>query len=318
MHPNSLHPFGFICRFPPVGLSTTSCVYVVSISKFLLHPCASQQLPACIWFQYLGFLCLSTTSCAHLVSISNFPAMCLSSNFLNFLHLLGLDIYAESMLSRECSAPLLVTHWVNFYSSLLFRPFSCAGAQLGVSLCESAPLGGIHLASISKLPTLVPLSNFLHSFTWCQDFPSGLLTTFCAHLVSISNFLPVPLIKLLKLPAFIGFQYLYSPGSAAPLLVTHWVSHLLPSPPSSSQCLLFTPLCPTWGHSSGFNIYLRKILHYPAFIHLVSILPLSSLNNFYYASQFGFNVYTSPVSQQLLALIWFQYLTSPLCVSSNF
>ena len=35
---------------PPGGLSTTSCVYVVSISEFLLHPCASQQLPAWIWF----------------------------------------------------------------------------------------------------------------------------------------------------------------------------------------------------------------------------------------------------------------------------
>ena len=44
-----------------------------SISEFLLRPCASQQLPACIWFQYLGSPCLSTTSCAHLVSLSNFP-----------------------------------------------------------------------------------------------------------------------------------------------------------------------------------------------------------------------------------------------------
>ena len=50
---NFLHRFGFICRFTPVGLSTTSCLYVVSISEFLLRrPCASQQLPACIWFQY--------------------------------------------------------------------------------------------------------------------------------------------------------------------------------------------------------------------------------------------------------------------------
>ena len=50
---NFLHPFGFICRFPPVGLSTTSCLYAVSIYEFLLRPCAAQQLPACIWFQYL-------------------------------------------------------------------------------------------------------------------------------------------------------------------------------------------------------------------------------------------------------------------------
>ena len=37
-----LRPFGFICRFPPVGLSTTSCLYAVSISEILLRPCASQ------------------------------------------------------------------------------------------------------------------------------------------------------------------------------------------------------------------------------------------------------------------------------------
>ena len=136
---NFLHPFGFICRFPPVGLSTTSCLYAVSISEFLLRPCASQQLPACIWFQYLGFPCLSTTSCAHLVSISNF--------------------HPE------------------------------ASHQTSLTSC-------IHWASISIL----------------------------------------------------------SRGCSAHLLVKHWVSHLLPILPSSSQFLLFTPLCPTWEHSPGFNI----------------------------------------------------------------
>ena len=40
------------------------------------------------------------------------------------------------------------------------------------------------------------------------------------------------------------------------------------------------------------------------------------LSNFLHA--FGYNISASPVSQQLLALIWFQYLTSPLCLSSNF
>ena len=104
-----------------------------------LHPCASQQLPACIWFQYLGFPCLSTTSCAHLVSISN------------------------------------------------FHP----GASHQTSLTSC-----IHWASIS------------------------ILSTECS----------------------------------AHLLVTHWVSHLLTILPSSSQFLLFTPLCPTWEHSPGFNI----------------------------------------------------------------
>ena len=90
-------------------------------------------------------------------------------------------------LSRECRAPLLVTHWVshllpilplllNFYSSHFFWPFSYAGAQLGVNLCESAPRGGMHLVYppgtsqqfpafihlVSRLP-LWPLNNFLHA-----------------------------------------------------------------------------------------------------------------------------------------------------------
>ena len=139
---NFLHPLGFICRFPPVGLSTTSCLYAVSISEFLMRPCASQQLPAYIWFQYLGFPCLSTTSCAHLVLnglISNLPP--------------------------------------------------CASHQTSLTSC-------IHWASISIL----------------------------------------------------------SRECSAHLLVTHWVSHLLPILPSSSQFLLFTPLCLTWDHSPGFNI----------------------------------------------------------------
>ena len=44
---------------------------------------------------------------------------------------------------------------------LLFTPLpaflSCAGAQLGVYLGESASLGDIHLVSISKLPPFAPL-----------------------------------------------------------------------------------------------------------------------------------------------------------------
>ena len=176
---NFLPPFGFICRFPPLGLSTTSCLYAVSIYEFLLRPCAAQQLPAGIWFQYLGFSCLSTTSCAHLVSISNFPP--------------------------------------------------CASHQTSLTSC-------VHWASISIL----------------------------------------------------------SRECSAHLLVTHWVSHLLPVLPSSSQFLLFTPLCPTWEYSPGFNIWTSPppcaSHHFFAFIRLVSRLHLWPLNNFLHASQVGFNV----------------------------
>ena len=65
--------------FPPLA-SPQFLAYAVSISEFLLRPCASQQLPACIWFQYLGFPCLSTTSSAHLVLIffDNFIVLAVS------------------------------------------------------------------------------------------------------------------------------------------------------------------------------------------------------------------------------------------------
>ena len=126
--------------FPPAGLSTTSCLYVVSISEFLLRPCASQQLPACIWFQYLGFPCLSTTSCAHLVSISNFPpGASHQTSLTSCIHWASI-----SLLSRECSAPLLVTHWVfhllpilpSSSQFLLFTPLGLSVAQ-GLSLVST-------------------------------------------------------------------------------------------------------------------------------------------------------------------------------------
>ena len=90
----------------------------------------------------------------------------------------------------------------------------------------------------------VPLSNFLHAFGF--------------------NTSASPVAQ--QLLALIWFQYLTSPLCLSSnffdflhslgfnLLVTHWVSHLLPILPSSSQFLLFTPLCPTWEHSPGFNI----------------------------------------------------------------
>ena len=108
----------------------------------------------------------------------------------DFLHSLGFNI--STILTRKCSAPLLVTNRVSsllpilpsssffdfyiFYSSHLFQPFTYTG--------ESAPLEGIHLVSMSKLPPplclsvpafihlvsrlpLWPLDNFLHA-SWFE------------------------------------------------------------------------------------------------------------------------------------------------------
>ena len=97
---------------------------------------------------------------------------------------------------------------------LLFTPLpaflSYAGAQLGVNLGESASLGDIHLASISKLPPLVPLiklPTFLHSLGFnIYTSPLSLSATSCIHLVSYvaplwppRNFLQASCFNILKL-----------------------------------------------------------------------------------------------------------------------
>ena len=66
----------------------------------------------------------------------------------------------------------------------------------------------------------------------------------------------------------------------------HMVSYVGFPPLASLQLLAFT------------------LFQYPNF----SCAPVP-LNNFLHA--FGFNISASPVSQQLLALIWFQYLIFP-------
>ena len=158
---NFLHPFGFICRFPPVGLSTTSCLYAVSISEFLLRPCFSQQLPACIWFQYLGFPCLSTTSCAHLVSISNFPhCACHQTSLTSCIHWASLSILTLQGVQRPSPC-----------DTLGFPP----------------PSHSALFFSISTLHTSVP---HLGAFTWLQylNFPPLCLSPIsCIHSLALKT-----------------------------------------------------------------------------------------------------------------------------------
>ena len=97
----------------------------------------------------------------------------------------------------------------------------------------------------------VPLSNFLHAF----GFNISASPVSQQLLVSISNFHPGASHQTsLNSSIHWASRSILSRDCSAHLLVTHWVSHLLPILPSSSQCLLFTPLCPTWEHSPGFNI----------------------------------------------------------------
>ena len=221
-------------------LSTTSCAHLVSISNFPFPQCAS-QLPAIHLVSYVGFprwllhnflrlccfnirfspapLCLSATSCIHVVSNTSAspvseqllpliwfqyltsPPMCLSSNFLTFLHSLGFKIYTLQEMQR---------------------PSPCDTLGSPPRSSWKHPHLGIHLVSISKLPPFVPLSNFLRSFSWSQDFPFGPFTTFCMHLhvVCMSQLPPVSQ----RLLALIWFQYLTSPPCA---------SHQIPELPAS-------------------------------------------------------------------------------------
>ena len=146
---NFLHPFGFICW--PLHNFLPLCCFNIQISP---------ALPACIWVQYLGFPCLSTTSSAHLVLISNFPPWCISSNFFNFLHSLGFNIYT--------------LHGVQ-------RPSPCD------TLGFPPPYHSALFFSISTLHTSVP---HLEAFTWLQylNFPPLCLSPIsCIHSLGLKT-----------------------------------------------------------------------------------------------------------------------------------
>ena len=139
---------------------STSCIHLFSYVRF--PPLASPQLLAFMLFQYPNFSCapvpLSNFLHAFRFNISAPPVsqqplaitwfhyltspLCLSSNFFNFLHALGFNIYTLQGVhigfpTSFPFCPLLL----NFYSS---------------HLC--APLGSIHPASISNFPPPLCLS----------------------------------------------------------------------------------------------------------------------------------------------------------------
>ena len=145
---------------------------LVSMSK--LPPLSLNNfLRSSIWFQYLTFPPVP------LIKLLKLPA------FIGFQYL-----YSPGSAARR-------SLWhIGFPTPLPFCPLLLK--FYSSHLC--APLGGIHLVSISKLPPLVPLSNVLHGFIWFQNFPLSSLNNFCTHLnwvsmskpklpLSLSNFL---------------------------------------------------------------------------------------------------------------------------------
>ena len=214
--------------------------------------------------------------------------------------------------------------------TLGFPPPSHSALFFSISTLHTSvpPLGSIHLASIPKLPPLVPLTNFLHSFAWSQDFTSGLLTDFCIHLslVSVSKLPPLSLNNFLrssgfniylppcashqtKLPAFIGFQYLYFRRSLPIPSCVHFVliSKLPLRCPTTTSCIhlasispvplsnfLHSCLClllkspPPWPPTKVPPTCASPQL--PAFMRFQYLSFPSSLHSFLHAPSFGFNI----------------------------
>ena len=192
---------------------STSCIHLVSYVGF--PPLASPQLLAFMLFQYPNFSCapvpLSNFLHAFGFNISASPVsqqllaliwfqyltspLCLSSNFFNFLHSLGFNIYTLQGLQRPSPC-----------DTLGFPPPSHSALFFSIStLHTSVPhLGAFTWLQYLNFPPLVPLTNFLHSFAWSQDFTSGLLTTFCMHLnlVSMSKLPPLSLNNFLRSSGF--------------------------------------------------------------------------------------------------------------------
>ena len=181
--------------------------------------------------------------------------MCLSSNFLSFLHSLGFNVYALQGVQRPSPCDTLrftpPSHSARFSISILHTSFGLSvtqGLNL-VSTCVKVPhLGAFTCFQYLNSP-LIPLSNFLHSFTWSQDFPSGLLTTFCMHL----NFVSMP-----RLPPLSLNNFLRSAG----------FNIQLPPRCLSSNFLNFL-------HSLGFNIFALQGVQRPSPCDTLSFPPPS-------------------------------------------
>ena len=153
-------------------------MHLVSKSRF--PPLVSPQLLACfvIWVQCLGFTPhLSATYCAHLVSISNFPPMCLSSNFLNFLHSLGFNIYALQGAQRPSPCDTLGSPPPSH--SVLVFPISTLRTSSGLSVAQELNL----VSTCVKVP-------HLGAFIWFQylNFPPWYLSAIsCIHSLGLKT-----------------------------------------------------------------------------------------------------------------------------------
>ena len=137
--------------------------------------------------------------------------MCLSSNFLNFLHSLGFNIYALQGAQRPSPCDTLGSPPPSH--SVLVFPISTLRTSSGlsvaqelnlVSTCVKVPhLGAFIWFQYLNFPpgTSQQFPAFIHLVS---NFPSGLLTNFCMHfnLVSLSRLPPLSLNNFLRSSGF--------------------------------------------------------------------------------------------------------------------
>ena len=153
---NFLHPFGFICRFPPFGLSTTSCVYAASISEFLLHPVPLIKLPTFPAFIRFQYLCFPLTSLQLLAFILfqhlNFPPVPQQPSCFHLVPYVGPPWPPSNFLQASRFNILKLSH-------------TCASQQL---------------PALMRFQYLRFSPSSLHNFLHASSF--GLII-FCAHMV---------------------------------------------------------------------------------------------------------------------------------------
>ena len=137
--------------------------------------------------------------------------MCLSSNFLNFLHSLGFNIYALQGVQRPSPCHVLgfppPSHSALFFSTSILHTSSGLSGTQGltlVSACVKVPhLGSFIWFQYLNFPrgTSQQFPAFIHLVS---NFPSGLLTNFCMHfnLVSMSRLPPLSLNNFLRSSGF--------------------------------------------------------------------------------------------------------------------
>ena len=272
---NFLHSFGFICG-TPLAFPAISCKHLVSIFYSSHTPVPpSNFLHSCGFNIQASPPRLSTASCMHRHFGFNIFAL----------------IWFGSILPPG-PRPLPLHKLLAFILFQYLRFLPGAPQQLPAFILFQ------YLNFLPGAPQQLP--EFISFQIW---FLRCLSTFSCMHLVSIPRLRP--LVSPQSLACFVIWVWCLI--GFTPHLSTAYCAHLVLI---SNFLSLNVPL--NFLHPFGFictfplvaspQVLAFMLFQYPNF----SCTPVP-LSNFLH--EFGFNISASPVSQRLLALIWFQYLT---------